>query len=111
MRAPENSHDFKFLLTRRLNTDPIENLFGAIRQQGGNSDNPTPAQFNSLGLSVNYFSVLSVNLQQQVIVIKTWILFLLSFPKINQICLAWSAQVLQIIVIRINQSINGSLIA
>jgi hypothetical protein len=38
-------HDFKFLLTRRLNRDPIENLFGAIRQQGGNSDNPTPVQF------------------------------------------------------------------
>ncbi len=38
-------HDFKFLLTRRLNTDPIENLFGAIRQQGGNSDNPTTVQF------------------------------------------------------------------
>ena len=31
-------HDFNFLLTRRLNTDPIENFFGAIRQQGGNSD-------------------------------------------------------------------------
>jgi hypothetical protein len=38
-------HDFKFLLTRRLNSDPIENFFGAIRQQGGNSDNPTPVQF------------------------------------------------------------------
>jgi hypothetical protein len=39
------SHEFKFLLTRRLNTDPIENFFGSIRQQGGNSDNPTPVQF------------------------------------------------------------------
>jgi hypothetical protein len=38
-------HDFKFLLTRRLNSDPIENLFRAIRQQGGNSDNPTPVKF------------------------------------------------------------------
>ena len=36
------NHGFKFLLTRRLNTDPIENFFGTIRQQGGNSDNPTP---------------------------------------------------------------------
>ena len=35
------NHGFKFLLTRRLNTDPLENFFGAIRQQGGNSDNPT----------------------------------------------------------------------
>ena len=39
--------DFKFLLTRRLNTDPIENFFGTIRQQGGNSDNSTPSQFSS----------------------------------------------------------------
>ena len=39
------NHGFKFLLTRRLNTDPIENFFGTIRQQGGNSDNPTPIQF------------------------------------------------------------------
>lgn len=39
------NHAFKFLLTRRLNTDPIENFFGSIRQQGGNSDNPTPIQF------------------------------------------------------------------
>ena len=35
----------KFLLTRRLNQDPLENFFGAIRQQGGNVDNPTPLQF------------------------------------------------------------------
>ena len=34
-----------FLLTRRLNQDPLENFFGTIRQQGGNSDNPTPLQF------------------------------------------------------------------
>ena len=38
-------HNFKFLLTRRLNTDAIENFFGAIRQQGGNRDNPTPVPF------------------------------------------------------------------
>ena len=34
-----------FLCTRRLNQDPLENFFGAIRQQEGNSDNPTPIQF------------------------------------------------------------------
>ena len=39
------NYGFKFFLTRRLNTDPIENFFGSIRQQGGNSDNPTPIQF------------------------------------------------------------------
>ena len=41
----QQNHGFKFLLTRRLNTDPLENFFGSIRQQGGNSDNPTPIQF------------------------------------------------------------------
>ena len=41
----QTTHAFSFLLTRRLNTDPLENFFGAIRQQGGNSDNPTPVQF------------------------------------------------------------------
>ena len=35
-------HNFKFLLTRRLNSDPIENFLGAVRQQGGNNDNTTP---------------------------------------------------------------------
>jgi hypothetical protein len=34
-----------FLLTRRLNQDPLENFFGTVRQQGGNSENPTPLQF------------------------------------------------------------------
>ena len=43
----KTTKDFKFLLTRRLNTDPIENFFGTVRQQGGNSDNPTPSQFTS----------------------------------------------------------------
>jgi hypothetical protein len=35
----------KFLCTRRLNQDLLENVFGSIRQQGGNCDNPTPLQF------------------------------------------------------------------
>lgn len=36
---------FKFLLTRRLNTDPLENLFSSIRQRGGNCTTPTPWNF------------------------------------------------------------------
>ena len=32
-------------MTRRLNQDLLENFFGSIRQQWGNSDNPTPLQF------------------------------------------------------------------
>ena len=41
----KTNHDFKFLFTRKLNTDPLENLFGTIRQQGGNNDDQTPVQF------------------------------------------------------------------
>ena len=42
----QSSHpSIRFLCTRRLNQDPLENFFGCIRQQGGNSDNPTPVQF------------------------------------------------------------------
>ena len=33
------------LVSRRLNQDPLKTFFGSIRQQGGNSDNPTPIQF------------------------------------------------------------------
>lgn len=36
---------FKYLLSRRLNQDALENLFGKIRQQNGNCINPTPIQF------------------------------------------------------------------
>ena len=35
----------QYLCTRRLNQDPLENLFGVIRQRGGNMDNPDPTQF------------------------------------------------------------------
>lgn len=33
---------FKYLLTRRLCQDSLENFFGAVRQQCGNCINPTP---------------------------------------------------------------------
>lgn len=35
----------KFLATRRVNQDSLENFFGTIRQQGGNCRDPTPIQF------------------------------------------------------------------
>lgn len=35
----------KFIFTRRLNQDCLENFFGAVRQQGGNCRDPTPIQF------------------------------------------------------------------
>jgi len=37
--------NFSYLRTRRINQDCVENFFGTIRQQGGNSLNPTPIQF------------------------------------------------------------------
>ncbi len=40
-----DQYDFKFLFTRRLNQDPIENLFSIVRQRGGNCTNPTPYNF------------------------------------------------------------------
>lgn len=36
---------FKYLLTARLSQDPIENLFGVLRQMSGCNDHPTPTQF------------------------------------------------------------------
>ena len=41
----QKTHSRQFLMTRQLNQDPMENFFGLVRQQGGNSDNPTPFQF------------------------------------------------------------------
>lgn len=38
-------NNFPYLHTRRINQDCVENFFGSIRQQGGNSVNPTPIQF------------------------------------------------------------------
>lgn len=37
---------FKYLLTRRLNQDCLENHFGKIRSENGNCINPTPIQFH-----------------------------------------------------------------
>lgn len=36
---------FKFLLTRRINQDALENFFGTVRRQSGCCVNPTPIQF------------------------------------------------------------------
>lgn len=39
------SFPIKFLFTRRLNQDAVENFFGVIRTQHGDAYNPTPIQF------------------------------------------------------------------
>ena len=50
-----------FLVTRQMNQDPLENFFGAIRQQGGNSDNPTPIQFKSAYKKLFHANILTVS--------------------------------------------------
>jgi hypothetical protein len=40
-----DNYKFDYLLTRRLNSDPLENFFSVIRQKGGNCTNPTPFNF------------------------------------------------------------------
>ena len=50
-----------FLITRRLNQDPLENPFGSIRQQGGNSDNPTPIQFKRAYKKLFHTNLLQVD--------------------------------------------------
>ena len=44
----QQTNYFRFILTRRLNQDPLENFFAAIRQKGGSCDNPTPLDFMRL---------------------------------------------------------------
>jgi len=39
------SKGFKFSPTRKLDQDSLENLFGKIREKGGNNLNPTPISF------------------------------------------------------------------
>jgi hypothetical protein len=41
-------HNESLKFRARLNQDPLENFFGSIRQQGGNSDNPTPLVYTSI---------------------------------------------------------------
>lgn len=39
------NENFKFLLTRRINQDALENFFGTVRRQSGCCVNPKPIQF------------------------------------------------------------------
>lgn len=41
------NYGFTYLLTRRLQQDPLENLFGVIRQQHGCNENPSVLQFTA----------------------------------------------------------------
>ena len=59
-RKMYNEGIVSFLVTRQLNQDPLENFFGSIRQQGGNSDNPTPIQFKRAYRKLFHTNLLSV---------------------------------------------------
>lgn len=40
-----NKVGYKFIMTSRLSQDPLENVFGIVRQSSGCNDHPTPSQF------------------------------------------------------------------
>ena len=82
----QTTHAFSFLLTRRLNTDPLENFFAAIRQQGGNSDNPTPVQFTRAFRKLFFSSFLQSSTGNCADDFDT---FLAQFPTRNQMFLFW----------------------
>jgi hypothetical protein len=44
----KNLYGIRFLLTRKLCQDPLENFFAVMRRKGGCSDNPTTQQFSNL---------------------------------------------------------------
>ena len=39
------NHNVRYLMTRRLNQDCVENLLSVIRGKGGHGDRPNPKQF------------------------------------------------------------------
>lgn len=41
------NHHFRFLFTKYLNQDPLENLFSVVRYRGGCNDNPNSEQFKA----------------------------------------------------------------
>jgi len=47
-----------FLLTNRLNQDPLENMFSIVRQKNGYNKNPTSRVFRSCFASICYFSLM-----------------------------------------------------
>ena len=73
--APKDT--LQFLLPRSLNSDPIENFLGAIRQQGGNNDNPTPVQFT------HAFRKGIIGMQKKILLL----LPLGSIIKVNTLCI------------------------
>ena len=55
----KKNHNFKFLLTRKLNTDPLENFFATIQQQGGIFVDPSPTQFTRAFRKLLFSSLLN----------------------------------------------------
>ena len=56
-----DNYNFQFLLTRRLNQDPLENFFSVIRHKGGSCDNPTPSLFCKLFRQIFSMELMTVS--------------------------------------------------
>jgi hypothetical protein len=57
---PSNEKTF-FLLTNRLNQDPLENMFSIMRQKNGYTRNPTAKIFHTCFASICSFSLMKVS--------------------------------------------------
>lgn len=50
-----------FLLTNRLNQDPLENMFSIMRQKNGYTKNPSPRMFRSCFANICSFSLMEAS--------------------------------------------------
>ena len=57
----ENNNKEYFLLTNRLNQDPLENMFSIVRQKNGYTRNPTARMFHSCFASISSFSLIKAS--------------------------------------------------
>lgn len=48
---------YRYLMTSNLSQDPLENLFGVVRQSSGCNDHPTPEQFLIAVNCLSYYSL------------------------------------------------------
>lgn len=54
------AHGFSYLMTSRLSQDPLENLFGIVRQSSGSNDHPTPTQFLIIVNCLSFYNLAKV---------------------------------------------------
>lgn len=58
---PQESNKDFFLLTNRLNQDPLENMFSIMRQKNGYTRNPTARVFRSCFANICSFSLIKAS--------------------------------------------------